>query len=251
MSSHDRQFWTEQLAQGRAISTALGEGWILRDNSPAPDEWRAWHLRRLEDGLELDLTWEDKYSQDWRSKRGEAARLAIGGVWPKDHEGQSVVPSQTEREGRRTQITVDQTKPAAVIAKDIERRLLSSFTNLHKRAMEIVRSRAEYGSQTEQTMRAILAAIPGAHRGEHSKTTIYLGEDNYAYTCVVQGESVRFEAFTAPLPAALVVLQALQKKPAAPETVDCPTCGGSEYASVDNRVVDCPNPKCYQGQVPA
>lgn len=211
-SRHNRQYWPAQEAQARALSTALGQGWIARNASPNPDEYQAWHLQRLEDGLELDLQWDDQGQREDRAKRGEAVRLAVRGVWPRDHEQQACVPTQTERGGHRTSITVDAGKPAEAIAKEIQRRLLAGFTLLHRRAMDIVNRRGTYHTQIEQTLRTILEAIPGSYRGQHAKASVYFRSENHAYSVSVQGESVRFEAFSCPAAVAIRVLQACQEQ---------------------------------------
>lgn len=288
----------QQEAQARSICTALGPGWILRQASAQPDEWHDWHLRRVADGLELDLSWPDGYVREKAEQRDDQyskkdLRLTIAGVWPRDHDQQPAIPTRTELGAQVTSISVDLAKPAETIAKDLQRRLLGSFEPLYRRSVEIIRSRNAYHDLTEATIARILREVPGAHRGQHSSGAIYLGEASHAYGLHVQGDSVRLEAFSCPVAQAIAALRALAKgRPAevlvcercfveiseaqaglshargvdapawcadcvsasltqqaagAPPLVDCETCHGSQCISVDGRVVDCPNPTCYQG----
>lgn len=204
----------QQEAQARAICTALGQGWILRNASGDPDEYHDWHLRRVEDGLELNLSWPDGYVREKAEQaspiRRADLRLTITGVWPRDHAQQTAIPTRTELGSQVTSISVDLGKPAAKIAQEIVGRLLhGGFETLYRRSMEIVRSRNAYGDLTEATLTRILCAIPGSYRGQNSKTSIYFRQDNHAYTVSVQGDSVRFESFSAPADAAIAALRVL------------------------------------------
>lgn len=206
MSSHNRQYWAEEEAQARAIVNALGAGWALVDRSGTPDEWHSWHLQRQADGFEVDLAWTDAYER----QRGKPCRLTLRACWPRDHTRNIVVPSQTERKGLRTEISVDATKSPTAIAIEADRRLIQPFRPYFERALAIVASRQSYGDQTEDTLRAIESAT-GGRRSSNSKETVYLGEPYYAYTVRAEGEGVRFEAFSCPRGVALQVLAVLRK----------------------------------------
>lgn len=243
MRSDDKQYWSQQEAQGRAICNELAKltddggihgdthtgamGWCLRDVSSTPAEWRSWQLQRIADGLELSLGWPDAYTRERAERSGDRKdlRLTIAGVWPRDHAQQTAIPSQTKRGGHTTEISVDLARPAEAIAKEIQRRLLPGFEALHKRSAEIIRSRNAYGDETERTLARILAAIPGSYRGQHSKASVYFQAENYAYVVSCQGESVRFEAFSAPVEAAIAALQVLSQEAAqAVHEADDPHC---------------------------
>lgn len=206
MSSHNRQYWAEEEAQARAVTQAFWGGWELVDASGTPDEWHSWHARRVADGLEIDFAWTGEYER----RRGVPCRLTLRACWPLDHTGNQVIPSQTERAGVLTQITLSADKPAALIAKEANRRLIHPFQPYFERALAIVASRQSYGDQTEDTLRAVESAT-GGQRSSNSKETVYLGDPYYAYTVRAEGENVRFEAFSCPKAVALQVLAVLRK----------------------------------------
>ena len=190
----------DQEAQARAIASVLGQDWTLANRAPHDAEYTDWHLCH-KDGYELDLTWPTI----WNNR---PARLEIRGVWPIGKDNQVRLPSQTDRAGHKTMITVDQTRLAEAIAKDITRRLLPSFLPLWERAKQLTEDGNRYIDQTEATIRALVAT--GGRRSEH-QNAVYFDETSYLYKADVSGDSVRFESISVPLAIALRVIPAFNK----------------------------------------
>ncbi len=222
MSSHNRDTWPAEEAQARAIVNALGEGWILRNESREPAEWQCWEARRLADGLALAFGWPTAYG----AAKHKGPRLEIRGVWPAGIDGTpTVIRTPYGEADPVTSITVDASKPADTIAKDVLRRLVPSFETLYRQARELISTRTTYADLESRTLAAILAAEPGARRSTNSGSTIYLGPGSHGYTLQVSGDSVRFEPFSVDLPVALRILAALHKAPTFAEFCPCEKCG--------------------------
>jgi hypothetical protein len=213
MSSHTRDAWPAQAAQARAIVDALGSGWVLQNASHEPAEWQCWEARRLADGLTVAFDWPQRYG----AAKGKLARLEISGVWPVDGDGQKrIVRPAYGAEAPTTSITVDASKSAEVIAKDILRRLIlpsTGFEPAYLEACRLIVAAQTAATAQAQTIAAILAAEPGAHTSRNSgPNVIYLGATSHGYTLRVDtATSIRFEPFNVDLPAALRILVALRK----------------------------------------
>jgi hypothetical protein len=233
MSSHNRESWPAIELQARQICAALNAGpwtaseaqklvelpavgggrWVLEDASGSPEEWHCWRLRRqFPDDLRLSLDWPEA----WRkADKRNGPRIAIGLVWPTDAKhSPRVIRAPYGEKDPVTEITVDASKPAAVIAADIMRRLvLKDGERLHAEATRLI-DLADKAQQAQQaTVRAILAAEPGSRLSPNSgDSVIYLSARSHGYTVRVDSDtSVRFEPFTVDLPAALKILEALHK----------------------------------------
>lgn len=214
MRDTDVASWAAHEYMARAIVTAMGPHWTLIDASHEPAQWHDWRARRS-DSLTLAFSWADKYSSF-----KDQNRLQIRGVYPHDQAGDVKVPSRTH-EGKQptTEISVEASKPAATIAKDINRRLIPGFELVWRRAWEMANHADFYAQQVQDGMNQIIAAIPGAHRSPNSKGSVYFDSAQHAYAVSVQGDDVRFESFTCPLEVAILVLQATRKDPT------CSACG--------------------------
>jgi hypothetical protein len=241
MSSHKREDWPAQEAQARAIVNAMGSGWVLRDESHEPAEWRCWEARRLSDGLSLAFDWPEGYG----AAKHKGARLQISGVWPNDVAGQRVIIRTPYGEADAvTSITVDASKAPTTIAGDVLRRLVlasNGFERVYRQARELVATRSTYADLQARTVAAVLAAEPGAHISANSGgSTIYLGPTSHGYTLRVDGDSVRFEPFSVPLAAALRILPVLRVS-------TCAQCGAKiteTQAALSSQRADEADPWC-------
>lgn len=219
MSSHDRIHWPQQEAHARAIVAALGPGWILRNPSHNPTEYQCWELHRPIDQLTLGLDWPEPYG----AAKLKPARLAVALVWPAEGNGsRQTLRTPYGQPDPVTSISVDASKPAAAIAKDILRRLVPSAERLNLEALTLIKHAQTAASAQQQTVAALLAAEPGAHLSPNSGgSTIYLGSGSHGYTLRVDTDrSIRFEPFSVDLPAALRILVALRRS-------TCHTCSAA------------------------
>lgn len=224
MSSHNRATWAAEEQQARAIVNALnaaGAGipqaasWALEDGSGTPDEWHAWQLRRQSDDLRIGLAWPDY-------PRSTQGRITASLIWPSEGNGRRVVRTPYGQPEPITAISMAASKPAAQLAKEILSRLvLKDAARLHVEALRLIAAAQESTRTMDQTVARILDASPGAHVSPNSGPhVVYLGRQSEGYTVRVDGaNSVRFEAFSVNLPAALKILEALRRDPV------CEACG--------------------------
>jgi hypothetical protein len=221
MSSHTRASWPAQAAQAGAIVSALGSGWVLLNASKDPDEYQYLQARRLADSLTLALDWPEA----WRkADKHRSPRLTIALAWPSDAKGDRRIVRIRADQNLTTEISVDSTKPAETIAKDITRRLIPSVETLHAQAIQLIAQADTAASAQRATVAAILAAEPGSRLSANSgDSVIYLGAGSHGYTLRVDSDtSVRFEPFSVDLPAALRILAALRR---AQGQYSCSQCG--------------------------
>lgn len=219
MSSHTRAAWASQEASARSIVVAInfapgaqtGENWILENTSKDPTEYQYLHARRLSDGLALAFDWPEA----WRkADKRQPARLTIALVWPTDAKGdRRILRTAYGQPEPITSISVDASKPADVIARDVRRRLLPDATRLHLEALRLITQADQAASAQRATVAAILAVEPGSRLSANSGDgLIYLGASSHGYTLRVDTDrSIRFEPFSVDLPAALRILEALRR----------------------------------------
>lgn len=227
MSNHDRETWPAIEAQARDIVTALGPKWALQDSSPNPTEYRCWEAVRLADKLRVALEWPRQYSAaEWPRQYSAAARqparLHVTLVWPTDAKGERrIVRTPYGMPEPTTSISMNATKPPATLAREILTRLvLRDGERLHAEALRLIEQADAAGEAQARIVATILAAEFGSHISQNSgSNVIYLGARSHGYTVRVDGEaSIRFEAFSVDLPAALRILHALR-------VVECAQCG--------------------------
>jgi hypothetical protein len=216
--NHTRSLWPAQETQARAIVLALERidggplGWTLEISGEPDDHWRRVEARRATDDLTLALDWPEAYGAD----KHKPARLGISLVWP--YEGgkgqRRIVRTPYGEAEPTTAISVDASKPAETIARDIGRRLIPTCARLHTEALRLIAEAGQAAAAQARTVAAILAAEPGAHVSPNSDgSTIYLGPTSHGYTVRVDSEaSIRFEPFNVDLPAALRILGVLRKR---------------------------------------
>jgi hypothetical protein len=246
MSSHARALWPAQAAQAGAIASALGSGWRLGNDSRDPDQYQCLRLIRAVDSLTLALDWPEPYG----AAKGKPARVTISLVWPCNAKGdRRIVRAAYNQPEPTTSISVDGSKPAATIAKDISRRLIPTAERLHAEAIQLIAQSDTAAAAQRATVAAILQAEPGSHLSQNSgEHTIYLGARSHGYTLRVDSDtSVRFEPFSVDLLTALKVLQLLRKAPSFAEFTTCEACGASiseAQASLSRARADDADPTC-------
>lgn len=212
MSAKDSNDPAGHEAQARAIACELGDGWIAHDHTPPPEyQYRSWQLIRQADGLTLSLEWPEAYG----AAKLKPARVIVSLVWPLDGERQrTILRAPYGQADYTTTITIDASKHAAQLAKEITRRLIVHVEPLHVRALALIQQRHEAGADQAAAVARILATEPGAHISRNSgPNVIYLGPTSHGYTVRVDSAtSVRFEAFSVDDPeTAIRVLHALRR----------------------------------------
>jgi hypothetical protein len=227
MSSHTRASWPAQAAQAGEIVSALGSGWVLLNASKDPDEYQYLQARRLVDGLTLALDWPEAWR---RADKHRSPRLTIALAWPCDAKGDRRIVRIQADQNLTTEISVDSTKPAGTIAKDITRRLIPSAETLHAQAIQLIAQSDTARAAQRATVAALLAAEPGSRLSANSgDSVIYLGPTSHGYTLRVDSDtSVRFEPFSVDLPAALRILEAL-RRPVVVEPIPCLSTSADGY----------------------
>jgi hypothetical protein len=222
MSSHTRDRWPAEAQQAGTIVSALGSGWVLLNTSHDPTEYQCLEARRQVDSLTLAFDWPEA----WRkADKHRSPRLTISIVWPCNAKGDRRIVRTAYNEAEPvTSISVDSTKPATVIAKDISRRLIPTVEKLHAEAIQLIAQSDTAASAQRATVAHLLAAEPGSRLSANSgESVIYLGPTSHGYTLRVDtDQSIRFEPFSVDLPAALRILAALRK---AHGQYACSQCG--------------------------
>lgn len=210
--------------QARAIAAALGAGWTVaaltegeRDNlkyagrtlqhrDPAATDPNA--IRRA--GYAIGLSW---------NTYGREGRMVIGGRWPATQAGEPKIGTregnyqQRQERNWTTEITVALEKPAAAIAKDIQRRLLPDYLEAYELGCAACERTEAQQADTGRTL-AILLAASGARASQRSREEPGgYPADSHLYSFTVSGKSVSFSAFSCPIEVALQIIEAA-KKPA-------------------------------------
>lgn len=178
----------DKTAQVQQIAAAMPKGWTWETD-------RAFRILRHADGYAIVLDWPTCW-------HGAPSRIDVRGWWPCDTKGKRYTPYEGA-----PHITVTASKDAKKIAGDIVRRFLPEYFPLWGKTLERAEQMNLYYEQTAQSTAALVAA--GCRTSEHT-SQVYAHDS--LYTLTVQGESVRFEAFSCQVPTAIALLHLLDEK---------------------------------------
>lgn len=201
------------------VAAILGSGWSvkpgvdqsMRDDSETPSTTRA--SLHHEDGREVCVVLNGKYGS------GPAGKLHIFGVWPRDAKSGYMNPrdylSADEREQyATTSINVDPARGAAVIAREITKRLLPTVTYLTAHLLARIAGMNDTRATTQETLQQLIKALPNARETYQSER----GEGTYREAHFEGGnvrvcaESITFEGLGVSLDVALRIAAILREE---------------------------------------
>jgi len=167
-----------------AVVAALG-GTVTR--RPDTDSWTDWLAFKLpEPALGLWMHYHDERKGDY---------LHVSVDWPSEGQHGAIVTGRDAEYGASNpDMNVSATKPAAQIAREIQRRLIPEAARLYAKAQAMIDSRQSYAAKVAANMQALAAAAGGvANKNSYNDEYTVRNLPDGIYLKHVNEDEVRLE----------------------------------------------------------